>query len=48
MRARKLRAGPALLVAVALGLAGGTAPAAAADYERLLNGTFSGGTLDPW
>ena len=48
MRARKLRAGPALLVAVALGLTGGTAPAAAADYERLLNGTFSSGTLDPW
>jgi endoglucanase len=48
MRARKLRAGPALLVAVALGLAGAAAPASAADYERLLNGTFSAGTLDPW
>ncbi|MDQ3786848.1 MAG: carbohydrate binding domain-containing protein, partial [Actinomycetota bacterium] len=25
-----------------------TVPAHAADYERILNGTFSSGTADPW
>ncbi|NUT50451.1 MAG: endoglucanase [Saccharothrix sp.] len=34
------------IVAVSGALASGTAQAA--DYERLINGTFSGGTLDPW
>ncbi|RSM44574.1 endoglucanase [Amycolatopsis balhimycina DSM 5908] len=48
MRARKLRTGLALLAAAALGLTAGSVPASAADYERLLNGTFSGGTIDPW
>ncbi|SFW78901.1 glycoside hydrolase family 9 protein [Amycolatopsis australiensis] len=48
MRARKSRAGLALLTAVALGLVTGTVPASAAEYERLINGTFSSGTLDPW
>jgi endoglucanase len=48
MRARKSRTGLALLAAVALGVGTGSVPASAADYERLLNGTFSSGTLDPW
>ncbi|MDQ2587735.1 glycoside hydrolase family 9 protein [Saccharothrix yanglingensis] len=34
------------LVAVSGALAAGTAQAA--DYERLINGTFSSGTADPW
>ncbi|WP_326958841.1 glycoside hydrolase family 9 protein [Amycolatopsis sp. NBC_01286] len=48
MRATKSRAGLVLLAAVALGVTAAAVPAAAADYERVLNGTFSGGTLDPW
>jgi len=48
MRVRKFRAGLALLAATALGVTAGSGPAAAADYERLLNGTFASGTLDPW
>ena len=48
MRARKFRAGLALLSAVTLGLTAYAVPASAVDYERLLNGDFSSGTLDPW
>ncbi|MEV6880340.1 glycoside hydrolase family 9 protein [Amycolatopsis sp. NPDC051128] len=48
MRARRFRGGLALLAAVALGLTAGAVPASAAEYERLLNGGFSSGTLDPW
>jgi len=48
MRARKFRAGLVLLAVTALGLTAGSVPASAADYERLLNGTFASGTLDPW
>src|SRR6185369_17825213 len=48
MRARKFRAGLVLLAVTALGVTAGSGPAAAADYERRLNGTFASGTLDPW
>ncbi|GAB3891013.1 glycoside hydrolase family 9 protein [Kibdelosporangium lantanae] len=47
MRSRKFHAG-ALLAAAALGVTAAAVPASAADYERLLNGTFASGSLDPW
>jgi endoglucanase len=46
MGLRKFRLGCAVLAVV--GLTVGAVPAAAADYERVLNGTFSSGTADPW
>lgn len=45
MRARRWHG---VLAVAALGLALNAPPASAADYERLLNGTFSSGTMDPW
>ncbi|WP_439379148.1 glycoside hydrolase family 9 protein [Amycolatopsis lexingtonensis] len=45
MRARKILA---VLAAAVLGLTAGAVPASAADYERLLNGTFDSGSADPW
>ncbi|RSD16822.1 glycoside hydrolase family 9 protein [Amycolatopsis eburnea] len=45
MRARTTLA---VLAAAVLGLTAGAVPAAAADYERLLNGTFDSGSADPW
>jgi endoglucanase len=48
MRAGKFHAGWALLAVATLGLTAAAVPAAAADYERLLNGTFASGTVDPW
>ncbi|WP_318307107.1 glycoside hydrolase family 9 protein [Amycolatopsis solani] len=45
MRAKKTLA---VLAAAVLGLTAGAVPAAAADYERLLNGTFDSGSADPW
>lgn len=46
MRARTVMT--AVLAAATLGLTAGAVPASAADYERLLNGTFESGTADPW
>jgi endoglucanase len=46
MRSRKFHTGVVLLAAAALTVTSG--PASAADYERLLNGSFSSGTIDPW
>ncbi|HEX6346506.1 glycoside hydrolase family 9 protein [Umezawaea sp.] len=43
------RAAKAVTIALALVVSGSTGYAAhAADYERLVNGTFSGGSADPW
>ncbi|KAA2252188.1 endoglucanase [Solihabitans fulvus] len=47
MRSRKFHAG-ALLAAAVLAVSAGAVPASAVDYERLLNGDFSGSTIDPW
>ncbi|MGW4113360.1 glycoside hydrolase family 9 protein [Actinosynnema sp. NPDC004786] len=42
------RQATAVLAAVAVSGALASGTAQAAEYERLINGTFSGGTLDPW
>ncbi len=46
---RRRRAAKAATIALALVITGSTGYTAfAADYERLVNGSFSGGTADPW